>query len=806
MLDSERDVHAATASRGFRSHAPALIGFIVITIVMTYPTVFRMGSAVNDGRDPLFNAWVIAWNAHSLLTGSPSGLFDANIFYPAPNTAAHSEFLLPQSVVATPVFWATPNPILTYNFVLLASIVTSAFGAYLLGSYLTCRLGGFIAGLVFAFNPFMMNQLSHLQLLSAGGIPLSFLFLHKFFADGRTRNLLLFSSFYVVQSLANTYYALYLTLFAGLYILAHVVWQRRYFDGRFWLQMTLHVAVALVALTPFFYRYVELRRDFGMMVRSDESVATALSFVATSPDNRLYGDTTKAYFANEAALFPGLCAAALAAVGLWGGVTRRKRKLDHTGPAVVAIVYRATAWALVLFGALAAEILARGESTTSSLRNIVVLILALGGIRLVLKRRYAITSSVSGEWDTRWIYVSMLALALVLTIPSGFSAFVHGHVPGFEGIRSVTRIHVMSMLAISVLAAYAIAAWVARLGRRNGRLLTAIVAVVIGAEYISVPVPSVTIPSREEAPEVYRWLASQEEDFAFVEYPIDRSLQTWQVFFTTYHWKRLVTGASAFASEAYIELIQRREPVPSPSTLRDFERIGVRYLIVHERPTEDVAPEKIERALDVVDDRLRLTASFDSYDVLREPGAGRRMIVGGRARVFELTRSDWSPPRLIRELPPRAGAEISSERRTEWGLTASTNPELMNRAVDGDLSTRWYSLQRPGEFFQLDLGREHVVNGVIIDVSRAHRWAAPRGYRVEISRDAETWSIVAEDPDYLLPLTETLRPRRYRIDIPFADAAARYLRVTQTGTDDDYRWSISEIYVTTPASTEPSKR
>jgi len=791
-----------------RTHAVALIGFFAITLVMTYPTVLYMGSAVNDARDPLFNSWVMAWNAHSLMTGNPRGLFDTNIFYPAPDTAAYSEFLIPQSLVAAPVLWVSGNPILAYNFVLIVAIVTSAFGAYLLGSYLSGRLGGFIAGLIFAFNPFMMNQLSHVQLLSAGGIPLAFLYLHKFFTDGRTGHLLLFSLFYVLQALANTYYALYLTLFAGLYILAHIVHRRRYRDVRLWLLMALHTSIALVALGPFFYRYVALRRDFGMMVRSDESVATALSFVATSPTNRLYGSATEAFFRNEAALFPGLVALVLAAAGIWGGMSLRKRRLIHTGPAYIAIAYRFTTWGLVFLGALVIEILGSGgidftlwsfPIRASSLRNPLVLIVALLVIRLWLKRRYAITSSVSGAWDTRLVYVGMLALAVILTIPAGASMLVHRYLPGFEGIRGVTRVHVMSMLAVSILAAFAIAFFSKRFGRRRGAVVTAILALVIGIEYISVPVPSVTIASREAAPEVYRWLASQKEDFAFVEYPIDRSLQTWQVYFSTYHWKRLVTGASGFASKAYIELIRRNELVPSPSTLEDFERIGVRYLIVHERPTEEHALQDLQSALDLLSDRLRLVEALDSYDVLKEPDGGRQLMVGGRARVYELTRSEWRPPRLIRSLPARPDAELLRSHRPEWTLTASTNADLMPFAVDGDLSTRWYSLQRAGQFFQLDLGRETVVNGVVLDVSHEHPRDAPRGYRVDVSGDGQTWSSVAENPAYVLPLTEFMRPKRYRVDIAFPAVAARHVKIVQTGDDSDHRWSISEIDVTVPA-------
>lgn len=125
-----------------------------------------------------------------------------------------------QSLIALPVLLLIKNPIFAYNFILLFSFITSGFGMYLLASYLTKNTSaGVIAGIIFAFSPFMLAQLSHLHIITAGGIPLAFLFLHKFFEDESYKHLLLFTLFYLLQILANGYFALYLTLFSGLYIL-----------------------------------------------------------------------------------------------------------------------------------------------------------------------------------------------------------------------------------------------------------------------------------------------------------------------------------------------------------------------------------------------------------------------------------------------------------------------------------------------------------------------------------------------------------------------------------------------------------
>ena len=89
---------------GAASEAAAVIlGFTGLTLLMTYPLVRYLGSALpNDLGDPLLNTWVLAWDADRLLHGL-RGLWDAPIFYPYTNTLAYSEHLLGIAVLTAPV-------------------------------------------------------------------------------------------------------------------------------------------------------------------------------------------------------------------------------------------------------------------------------------------------------------------------------------------------------------------------------------------------------------------------------------------------------------------------------------------------------------------------------------------------------------------------------------------------------------------------------------------------------------------------------------------------------------------------------
>ena len=70
---------------------------------------------------------------------------------------------------------------------MLFAFASSFAGAYLLLLYLTGSRGAAAAcAVVYAFCPYVMSHLSHIQLLFTGGIPLALLMLHRV-ADGAFR-------------------------------------------------------------------------------------------------------------------------------------------------------------------------------------------------------------------------------------------------------------------------------------------------------------------------------------------------------------------------------------------------------------------------------------------------------------------------------------------------------------------------------------------------------------------------------------------------------------------------------------------
>src|SRR5262249_9511055 len=149
--------------------------------------------------DPLFASWAIAWDATHL----GRGWWSANIFAPHPLALAYSEHFLPQALVVWPVYAATGNPLLCYNLVFLSTFVLSAVAMFLFARDLTgSAAAAWIAGLAFAFTPYRIASIPHLQVLSSAWMPLTLLGLHRYFATRREAALAGGAAAWIVQNLS----------------------------------------------------------------------------------------------------------------------------------------------------------------------------------------------------------------------------------------------------------------------------------------------------------------------------------------------------------------------------------------------------------------------------------------------------------------------------------------------------------------------------------------------------------------------------------------------------------------------------
>ena len=380
------------------------------------------------------------------------GLWDAPIFYPYRNTLAYSEHLLGIAVLTAPVQWLSGNPVLAYNVAFLMSSVLAGAGMYLLTTSLTGnRLAAVVASVAFAFLPYRVAQLGHLQVLMYGWMPIGLWALHRFFGSGSRWALATFGVVFLLQGLSNGYY-LYFFALPVVAVIAFELWRRPEHRRRRMAQLGLAGALTLLVLAPVIAAYYEARSE-RELVRSREDIASYSADV----DSYLEGARALTVWGNtlssvgpETNLFPGLAVSLLAALGLGS--------IGFTG--------------------------ARARHDAPSLRPIAWLYAGIGAVALLL---------TLGPEPTAWGH----------WLPfSGPYAWLLGVIPGLDGLRVPARLAVVVYLALAVLAAVGMVEVVTRLTRRSGVIVVVLVSAVLG--------PRATVggcPSRHSS-RIWRWMTS----------------------------------------------------------------------------------------------------------------------------------------------------------------------------------------------------------------------------------------------------------------------------------------------------------
>ena len=572
--------------------------YLALTAVATYPLIIELPTAVIDFGDPLLNSWILAWNAHALLT-DPLRLFDANIFYPHRWTLAYSELLIVPSLLGLPITLIWGNPILTHNLLLFTSYALSAFAVYLLVVSLTGdRRAGLVSGVIFAFASFRIGRLGQLQIQLGYWIPFAFYFLHRFVHRRRWRDLLLFALMAVAQTLSNGHYGYYLALavalFFGLTALLDPASRRLVL----WRRVALGGLLALAVVLPFLLPYWWVRDEVGLIRHPGELrlfSARLESYLSAPRTNLFFGDLTAHLRRPEGELFTGFVVLGLALVGLWPSRSsgQRDARDDLRRRLVVGLE------CLALISALAILTVLRPLAPA-------VLLLASLGLRALLARGQpwffqAPTLSVGRR--AQIFYVALTLFGLLLSFGPTFHSFgiwggrlpyatLYRFLPGFSSLRVPARFAVLVMLGLAVLAGFGLARLLRSQAPLRAWLIGFCLVGLVSLEYFSAPLPFREFP--REIPPVYHWLASQPDGIVIAELPAAGDSGHLQrdavrVYYSTVHWKRMINGYSGFFPPGYWEQSQLLRTFPSRESIARLREVGVRYIILRGYSPPDLA-------------------------------------------------------------------------------------------------------------------------------------------------------------------------------------------------------------------------
>ena len=737
----------------------AFAAYSFLAAAVTYPLIRVAGSAVSyPSADPLLNTWILWWNTRQLpLT---EGWWNAPMFYPSTGSMGLSELLLGVLPITAPVQWLSDNPLLAYNVAVLLSFPLCGIAAYALALELTGRHdAAWLAGLVFAFSPYRVNEFGHLQMLSYYWAPVALLALHRYMRERRLVWLAIFASAWLLQGLCNGHAILQ---FPFLIVLWIIWFARTTADvgkiGLAWVSGTLPLVPILLGYREIHGR-LHLRRGITDIVNLSVDLS---NFVNVPPELVIWGR----YLSSDRlpGLFPGIT---VLIILLATTLTRTRRNvgtpsrfaLDRVilgffallclgvavskmmigpwrlGPLSVSQAYKP--FSLAVVAALGFIFRGPGWRQIWQTRSVA------GFYLVALAAMYVLSFGPAPHaWDTQILYKAPYAWFMSL--------------PGFDAIRVPARFAMLGTICLAIVAAFAFARWSTRLNQRRRPIWIALSIGLLADGWFTqrfVTVPGGPEPAWEDVGAVIQLPLGEPERDAMALY---RS--------TAYN-VPLVNGYSGYSAPHYPALTVALG-AGNMAVLNEVAAYGSLGIAVDRTEPGHAQAERGLAQVGAV--LLHSSGQWATFVIPRTSQPGRP--VGQRLLI------------------PR--------------VRANRQAEEASRVIDGDIETAWGSgiAQRGDEELIIELERPEVVSQIVLSLG-SNSFGFPRDLVIDTSIDGRQWTPVWRGQ----PVVETVRaalqnPGDVPVLMEFSPDRAAFVRLRQLGREPNIPWRIAELSVHGPAA------
>lgn len=346
----------SSRSSSFRADLLALLAYLVLTLVLTYPLILHFTTHVaGDGSDDPALAWNLWWVPYALLNLGTSPIYSDYMFFPIGLNLGFYTLTYLNALLAVPLQFAF-GLVPAANVNLVLSFTLSGFGAYLLTAYLLRRHAemaqatalhavAFAAGAVYAFsaNKFLYAALGQFNITSSQWIPFYLLFLLKLFDSPKPQRSggLLLSVFLLAQALSEFIFASFLVLFTLAYVAYWVIAHRSALAGLpiKIIQLAVAALVLLVAMSPILAAMLADTLSEGDFIQQGLGFANSFSadllgFFIPSHLHPLFGALEAQFdFAYINFMYVGYGVLALALLAVW-----KVKPARFWGAAAVVIV------------------------------------------------------------------------------------------------------------------------------------------------------------------------------------------------------------------------------------------------------------------------------------------------------------------------------------------------------------------------------------------------------------------------------------------------------------------------------------
>jgi hypothetical protein len=339
-------------------------------------------------------------------------------------------------------------------------------------------------------------------------------------------------------------------------------------------------------------------------------------------------------------------------------------------------------------------------------------------------------------------------------------------VPGFRSVRYPERLSVFLVLGLAPLVAIGLA----RLAPLLGRVAVALIAAFVFLEHLSIPQGLATLPSGRAVPEVYRWLAAQEDVRVVTEVPASNylmeRLDALPMYYSAIHWKPTPQGYTSYFPPIYNLVKWQLFRFPNPESLAFLELFGVDTVVVGPEWDRELPPRR----------RWETLGPF--------PGGHRVVRLRWARKGVALV-----PPR-----PPDGLVELSPS-----GWQASASAPGAEAAFDRRLDTAWQTAetQGAGDYYRVSFAGTARVARVSLAVRRP--WLFPTelqlfGERADSDRVHLPYDVTAAYAGLgALMLSDH---EQARLDIDVAPQPLRGLEMRIARTDGfSMPWRLPELRV-----------
>jgi len=243
--------------------------YLLFTSIFTFPLFLHISTStpLADGSGDQFQfMWMFWWFKTALFELQTNPLYTNFIYYPQGTSLIYHLFIF-LNLLAIPFqyLFGTPGDlIISHNLILIFTFVFSGFGGYLLIKHLVKdSVTAFVCGLLFAFCPYRLWHLNHLNLLSTVWIPFYILYLIRSIDEKSLKNFLWAGVFFILTFLSSLTYVLFLVLFTLIYLLYLLIRSRKQlFDKRVIKNSVIALFIVIVLLSPLLYALSSSKIDW----------------------------------------------------------------------------------------------------------------------------------------------------------------------------------------------------------------------------------------------------------------------------------------------------------------------------------------------------------------------------------------------------------------------------------------------------------------------------------------------------------------------------------------------------------------